>query len=158
MRTAVVSVAVMMAALLPLLSCRSPSELTDEQLARCLAVSNELGSVGGSDQIISLAAVQLSDDAIAPAGSSDEEIEATFDRAFLSLYGIHVDDFLSIRRSADAATTERLGDPPGVGELVAADDWFNDRDAILLDSWNDRYPGSARTFCELVDTKTTDES
>ena len=158
MRTTVVSVALMMAVVAPLLACRSTSELTDEQLARCLAVSNELGSIGGSDQIISLAVVQLPDDAIAAAGSSDEEIEATFDRAFLSLYGIHVDDFLSVRQHADAATTERLGNPPGIGELVAADDWFNDRDAILLDSWNDRYPDSARTFCELIDTGTTDET
>ena len=158
MRTTVVTLVAMIAAAIALQACRSTSELTDEQLARCRAASDELGSIGGSDQIISVAALQLPDDAIAPAGSSDAEIEATFDRAFRSLYGIGVDDFLSIRQRADAATTERLGDPPRIGELVDADDWFDERDAILLDSWNDQYPDSARTFCELVETEATDDT
>lgn len=157
MRTNDVSRSIMIVASLLVLSCRSTNELTDEQLDRCLAVATELGSIGGSEQTISLVVVQLPDDAIAPAGSSDEEIEATFDRAFLSLYGIHVDDFLSIRRSADASTTERLGEPPGVGELVDADDWYDDRDATLLESWNDRYPDSASAFCELVESTANDQ-
>lgn len=150
MRTAIVSVVAAVIAALSV-SCDSTNELTDEQHARCLEASSERGSIGGSDQIISLVAIQLPDDAIAPAGSSDDEIEAAFDRAFVSVYGIDVDTFLSIRRRADAATAERLGDPPGVGELVVADDWFHDRDKVLLEIWSDEHPDSARAFCEFVE-------
>ena len=40
-------------------------------------------------------------------------------------------------------------EPPAVGEAVP-DEWFVQRDVILMQLWNERYPVSARTVCELV--------
>lgn len=130
-------------------SCGSPTGLSDDELAQCLDLSNEHGSIGGSSQIISLAATLLPDDAIAPPGSTDDEIEATYDRVFSEHYGISVDEFLTLRQRADDTTIERIGEPPGVGELVG-NEWFLERDEIMLDAWNDEHPQSARDYCELL--------
>ena len=130
-------------------SCGSPTALSDDELAQCLDLSNEHGSIGGSSQIISLAATLLPDDAIAPPGSTDDEIEATYDRVFSEHYGISVDEFLTLRQRADDTTIERIGEPPGVGELVG-NEWFLERDEIMLDAWNDEHPQSTRDYCELL--------
>ncbi len=92
---------------------------------------------------------RLPNEATSPAGRSDDEVAEELDRAFSDTYGIHVDEFLALRYDADTAATERFGDPPGLGELVS-DEWFAQRDAILLMLWNERHPTSARAYCELI--------
>jgi hypothetical protein len=130
-------------------SCGSTSELTEPEVSRCLEVSRESGSIAGSDQTISLVALELPEDAVAPAGATAAEVEETYDRAFHDLYGIHVDEFLALRQTADDVTTERHGDPPALGELLS-DEWFHERDAVLIDAWNETHPDSVRIFCELI--------
>jgi len=128
-------------------ACGWATSMSDEEVARCLELSNR--SVSPS--------LLLPDEAIAPAGSSDEVYETTFDRVFHEVYGIHVDDFLAIERIADAETTAHLGEPPGAGEMVT-DEWFRERDARLLELWNERDPDSARAYCELVEEQTKDRT
>ena len=130
-------------------SCGSAAGLNDDELAQCLDLSNDHGSIGGSSQIISIVAILLPDDAIAPRGSTDDEIEATYDRVFREHYRISVGEFLTLRQRADDTTIERIGEPPDLGEMVG-DEWFDERDEILLDAWNDEYPQSARDYCELL--------
>lgn len=120
-------------------ACSWATSMSDDEVARCLERSNRSVSPG----------LLLPDEAIAPAGSSDEQYEETFDRVFHDVYGIHVDEFLAIERIADAETTARLGEPPGVGEMVS-DEWFRERDSRLLELWNERDPRGARVYCELI--------
>lgn len=127
--------------------------MSDDEVAQCSATSREAGSLGGSDQLVSVLALRLPDEAIAPAGTPPEEAEEIFDRPFHEMYGIHVEEFLALRRDADAATTQQLGDAPVLGELVS-DEWFVQRDITLLEIWNDRHPKSARAYCDLISDDT----
>jgi hypothetical protein len=106
-----------------------------------------------SSLIIAALALRLPDEAIAPAGTPAEEAEEIFGRPFHEMYGIHVEEFLALRRDADAATTQQLGDAPVLGELVS-DEWFVQRDITLLEIWNDRHPESARAYCDLISVDT----
>ena len=116
------------------------------EIAQCSATSRAAGSLGGSDQLVSVLVLRPPDDAIAPAGTSAEEV---FDRAFHEMYGLHVEEFLALRRDADAATTQQLGDAPGLGQLVS-DEWFVQRDSTLLEIWNDRNPENASAYCSVI--------
>ena len=130
-------------------SCGSAAAMSDDEVARCASVSEQMGSLGGSNDLISLLVRRLPDDAIGPSGTPPDEVEANFDRAFHEMYGIHVDEFLALRGAADEATTERLGEAPSSGELVS-DAWFNERDVALLEAWNEQYPSSARAYCRMI--------
>ena len=99
--------------------------------------------------MVSVLVLGLPDEAIPPSGTLAEETEAAFDMAFSDMYGIHVDEFLALRDEADTETTDLLGVAPGVGERVS-NEWFVRRDMQLLALWNERYPVSARAYCELV--------
>lgn len=131
-------------------SCGSATSLTDDELAECTDAALEVGTIGGSGTLLPTVVLALPDGAIAPEGTPDDEVEATFDAAFSEVYGIDVDEFLSLRDDADAATMTRLGEPPGIGEQVS-DEWFVERDLALMLLWNQRHPAGARTFCDLVD-------
>lgn len=52
---------------------------------------------------------------------------------------------------ADAVAIAELGEPPGLGEMVS-NEWFVERDILLLTLRNERHPASAGTFCDLVDS------
>jgi hypothetical protein len=126
-------------------ACGWSTSMSDDEVARCLELANRSVSP----------ALLLPDEAIAPAGSSDDEYEATFDRVFREVYGIHVDDFLALERAADAEITGRLGEPPGVGEMVS-DEWFRERDTRLLELWNEWDPESARVYCDFIEQQAAD--
>lgn len=131
-------------------ACSSADSMSDEQLSACAEAARSEGNLGGSAQLVSLLVLRLPDDAISyPAGATDDEIQATFDRAFRDAYRISVDDFLALRDEADAATVEQLGEPPSLGEMVS-DEWFVQRDLVLLRLWDERHPSSARHVCRLL--------
>lgn len=124
--------------------------MSDNGLAECTEAARAHGSIGGSGSLLPSVVLRLPDEAIAPEGSSDDEVEAAFDAAFSKVYGIHVDEFVALRDDADAATTAQYGEPPAVGEHVS-DEWFVQRDTELMQLWNERHPESARMLCELVE-------
>lgn len=130
-------------------ACSSVDAMTDDALAVCTEAARVEGSIGGSGSLLPTVVLRLPEEAIAPEGSSAEDIEAAFDDSFNEIYGIHVDEFLSLRDDADAVTTAQHGEPPGIGEQVS-DEWFVERDAELMKLWNERHPESARRVCELV--------
>ncbi len=125
--------------------------MSDDALAECTEAADAHGSIGGSGSLLPAVVLWLPDEAIAPEGSSDDEVEAAFDAAFSKVYGIHVDEFVALRDDADAATTAQYGEPPVVGEHVS-DEWFVQRDTELMQLWNERHPESARMLCELVES------
>ena len=137
-------------------SCASSNAMSDVELAECTDAALSEGTIGGSEVLVSTAVLLLPEDVIPPTGTPDE-IEAAFDAAFVEAYGISVDGFLTLREDADAATTARLGEPPGVGEHVS-DEWFVERDSEMMVLWNERHPESARTFCDLVQDGTRETS
>ena len=130
-------------------SCSSVAPLSDDELAECTDVASSEGTIGGSATLISTLVLRLPEETSSTEGVPDDEVEAAFDAAFNEEYGISVDEFLVLRDDADAATTVQFGEPPSVGELVS-DEWFIQRDVILMLLWNERYPASARAFCDLV--------
>ena len=130
-------------------SCSSVIPLADGELAECTDVAGSRGTIGGSATLVSTLVLRLPDGAVAAEGMSAEEIEAAFDAVFIEEYGIRVDEFLVLRDDADALTTTQLGEAPAVGEGVS-DEWFVQRDVILMRLWNERHPASARTVCDLV--------
>ena len=130
-------------------SCSSVAPLSDDALTECIDVADSGGTIGGSATLISTLVLRLPPETASTAGMSAEEVEAAFDAAFFEEYGIRTDEFLVLRDDADALVTTRLGEPPAVGEAVS-DEWFVQRDVILMRLWNERYPASARTVCELV--------
>ena len=115
--------------------------MSDDELAECTAVASSEGTIGGSDTLVSTLVLRLPDDVFSAKG--------TFDVAFNEEYAISLDQFLVLRNDADAATTAQFGDPPSVGERIS-DEWFVQRDVKLMQLWNERYPASARTYCDLV--------
>jgi hypothetical protein len=121
----------------------------DDELAECTDTALDEGTIGGSGTLLPRVVLALPDEAVAPEGTPDDEVEAAFDAAFSEVYGIRVDEFLTLRDDADAATAARLGEPPGIGEQVS-DEWFVERDITLMQLWNERHPASARTLCDLV--------
>lgn len=135
-------------------SCSSVDPMSDVALAECTEAARAGGSIGGSGNLPSTVIFRVLDEAIAPEGSSEDEVEAAFKAAFNELYGIPVDEFLAFRDDADATTTAQHGEPPAVGEHVS-DEWFVHRDTELMQLWNERHPESARTFCELVADEAT---
>lgn len=139
----------LMGVVLVIASCGSTVPMSDDEVVECADASSSEGSLGGSANLVSTLILRLPDKAISPEGTPGDEAAAAFDRAFTKMYGIHVDEFLSLRDEADAATTGRFGEPPGVGEHVS-DEWFVQRDITLLLLWNERHPASARAYCELV--------
>ena len=130
-------------------SCSSVAPLSDDELAECTDVASSEGTIGGSATLISTLVLRLPDEAISTEGVPADEVKAVFDVAFNEEYGIGVDTFLALRDDADAATTVQFGKPPSSGERVS-DEWFVQRDVLLMLLWNERYPASARTFCGLV--------
>jgi hypothetical protein len=130
-------------------SCSSVAPLSDDELAECTGVASSEGTIGGSATLISTLMLRLSDDAVSAEGVPDDGSEAALDVAFNEEYGISIDTFLVLRDDADAATTVEFGEPPSVGERVS-DEWFVQRDVLLMLLWNERYPASATTFCNLV--------
>ena len=132
-------------------ACSSAAPLTSPELTECTDAALEEGTIGGSQSLASIVVVALPDSAIAPAGSTAEEVETVFDSAFREVYGIGVDEFRAMRDGADTATVTRLGEPPGIGEMVS-NEWFVERDILLMTLWNERHPASVRTFCDLVST------
>ena len=127
------------------LACSWSTSMSQEEVTRCLELSNRSVSP----------ALLVPDEAIAPAGSTDEVYEATYDRVFHEVYGIHVDEFLAMRRTADDETTARLGEAPRVGEMVS-DEWFLERDTRLLGIWNERHPHGARVYCAFFEQRARD--
>jgi hypothetical protein len=123
--------------------------MSDEELAACTDVASSEGTIGGSATLISALVLRLPDEGVSVEGGPDAEVEAALDAAFNDEYGISLDTFLVLRDDADAATTVQLGEPPSVGERVS-DEWFVQRDVVLMVLWNERYSASARTFCDLV--------
>jgi hypothetical protein len=121
----------------------------DDELAECTDTALDEGTIGGSGTLLPRVVLALPDEAVAPEGTPDDEVEAALDAAFSEVYGIRVDEFLTLRDDADAATAARLGEPPGIGEQVS-DEWFVERDITLMQLWNERHPASARTLCDLV--------
>jgi hypothetical protein len=117
-------------------SCSSVVPMSDDEIAECTNVASSEGTIGGSATLISSLVLRLPD-------------EAVLDAAFGEEYGISVDEFLGLREDADAAATVKFGEPPSVGEQVS-DEWFVRRDVLLMLLWNERYPASARTLCEVV--------
>lgn len=130
-------------------ACSSAAPLTSAELAECTDAALEEGTIGGSQSLASIVVVALPDEAIAPPGTPAEEVEVVFNSAFREVYGIGVDEFRAMRDDADAATIAELGEPPGVGEMVS-NEWFVERDTLLMKLWSERHPASAGTFCELV--------
>lgn len=130
-------------------SCSSVVPLSDDALAECTDVARSGGTIGGSATLISALVLRLPDETVSTEGMSAEEIEAAFDAVFVEEYGIRVGEFLVLRDAADELTTTQLGEPPAVGEGVS-DEWFVQRDVILMRLWNERHPTSARTVCDLV--------
>jgi len=130
-------------------SCGSVAPLSDDELAECTDVAGSEGTIGGSATLISALVLRLPDENVSTEGMSAEEVEAAFDTAFVDEYGVGVDEFLVLRDDADALATTQLGEPPSVGEMVS-DEWFVQRDVILMRLWNERHPASARTVCDLV--------
>lgn len=130
-------------------SCSSVAPLSDDELAGCTDVASSEGTIGGSATLISALVLRLRDGAVSAEGVPDDGVEAAFDVAFNEEYGISVDEFLVLRDDADAATTVQFGEPPSVGELVS-DEWFIQRDVMLMLLWNERHAASARAFCDLV--------
>jgi len=124
--------------------------MSDAEVFECADATRSEGSLGGSASLISTLILRLPDETVSPEGRSDDEVEDAFDRTFTEMYGIDIDEFLALRDDADAATTDLLGEPPGVGEHVS-DEWFVQRDITLLRLWNERYPQSAKAYCDLVD-------
>jgi hypothetical protein len=131
-------------------ACGSAGPMPDDAVVECAEAARSEGSIGGSEQLVSALVLRLPDEAVSPEETPEREAEAAFDRAFSEMYGIDVDEFLSLRDDADTATMARLGEPPGVGEQVS-DEWFVQRDLTLLQLWNQRHPASARALCELVE-------
>lgn len=121
--------------------------MSDAELAACIERTG--GSLGGSTSTISGPALRLPDPSSSESAEPSEDVEAEFDRRFRAAFGISVDEFLALRADADEVTQSRLGEPPGVGELVS-DEWFVQRDEQLMMLWHDRHPQSARTYCDLV--------
>ena len=130
-------------------SCSSASPMSDEELADCTDVASSEGTIGGSATLISALLLRLPDEAVSTEGVPVDESEAAIDVAFSREYGISVDEFLVLRDDADATTTVHFGEPPSVGDRVS-DEWFAQRDVMLMLLWNERYPASARTLCDLV--------
>ena len=130
-------------------SCSSVAPLSDDELAECTDIASREGTIGGSATLISALVLRLPDEAISTEGVPADEVKAVFDVAFNEEYGIGVDAFLALRDDADALTTTQLGEPPAVGERVS-DEWFVQRDVILMRLWNERHPASARTVCGPV--------
>ncbi len=130
-------------------SCSSVAPLSDDELAECTDVASSEGTIGGSATLISTLVLRLPEETFATEGVPDDGVEAAFDVAFNEEYGITIDEFLVLRDDADEATTVQFGEPPSVGELVS-DEWFIQRDVILMLLWNERYPASARAFCDVV--------
>ena len=122
-------------------SCNSAAPLSDDELAECTAIATSEGTIGGSATLVSALVLRLPDDVLSA--------EDTIDVAFSEEYGIGIDQFLALRDDADAVATAQFGDPPSVGEHLS-DDWFVQRDVVLMQLWNERYPASTRTFCDLV--------
>ena len=122
-------------------SCSSAAPLSDDELAECTVIASGEGTIGGSATLVSTLIFRLPDDVLSA--------EDTIDVAFNEEYGISVDQFLALRDDADAVATAQFGEPPSVGERVS-DEWFVQRDVVLMQLWNERYPASARTFCDLV--------
>lgn len=131
--------------------CGSTVSMSDSELAECVAFTE--GSLGGSTNTISALALRLPETSGSSEGAISEEVEVAFDRRFSAAYGIDVDEFLSLRDDADLATRSQLGEAPRVGEHVS-NEWFVERDRRLMTLWHDRYPQSARTYCELVAAET----
>ena len=130
-------------------SCSSVAPLSDDELAECTDIASSEGTIGGSADLISTLVLRLPDEAISTEGVPADKVKAVFDVAFNEEYGIGVDTFLALRDDADAATTVQFGKPPSSGERVS-DEWFVQRDIILMRLWNERHPASARTVCDLV--------
>jgi len=130
-------------------SCSSVVPLSDDALAECTDVASSGGTIGGSATLISALILRIPDENVSTEGMSAEEIETAFDTAFVDEYGVRVDEFLVLRDDADALATAQLGEPPSVGEMVS-DEWFVQRDVILMRLWSERHPASARTVCDLV--------
>jgi hypothetical protein len=131
----------MVGVLIAAASCGSVAPLSDDELAECTVIASSGGTIGGSAILISTLVLRLPDDVVSS--------EDAFDVAFKEKYGISVVQFLVLRDDADAATSVDYGKPPSVGEPVS-DEWFAQRDVVLMQLWNERYPTSARTFCDLV--------
>ncbi len=117
-------------------SCSSVVPMSDDEIAECTNAASSEGTIGGSATLTSSLVLRLPD-------------EAVLDAAFGEEYGISVDEFLGLREDADAAATVEFGEPPSVGEQVS-DERFVRRDVLLMLLWNERYPASARTLCEVV--------
>ena len=130
-------------------SCSSVVPLSDDALAECTDVAGSGGTIGGSGTLMSTLVLRLPDETVSTEGVSAEEVQAAFDQAFVEKYGISVDEFLVLRDDADALATTQLGEPPSVGEGVS-DEWFVQRDVILMRLWNERHPASARMVCDFV--------
>ena len=96
-------------------SCGSVGPTSDIELAECTDAGRSEGTIGGSEVLVSVPVLHLPDDVIPPEGTPDE-IEAAFDAALREVYGISLDEFLALREDADAATTARLGEPPGLDD------------------------------------------
>jgi hypothetical protein len=131
----------MVGVLIVAMSCSSAAPMSDDELQECTAIASSEGTIGGSATLISTLVLRLPDDVVSA--------DVTFDVAFNEEYGISLDQFLVLRNDADAATSVQYGDPPSVGERVS-DEWFVRRDVVLMQLWNERYPTSATTFCDLV--------
>ena len=130
-------------------SCSSADPLSDDALAECTEAARAGGTIGGSATLLPNVVLRLPSEAMAPTGSSTDDVEAVFDAAFNEVYGISVDEFLALRDDADKTTTALLGEPPGVGGHVS-NEWFVERDAELMRLWNERHPESAAAHCDLV--------
>lgn len=141
-------------------SCGSVDPMSDTELAECRDAADAVNgatSIGGSSVLISVPAVLLPDVVIPPA-ATPAEMEAAYDEAYREIYKISVDELLALRADADAPTTARLGEPPGIGEHVSADEWFAERDTELMRLWNERHPESVKAFCDLVQDGTRETS
>ena len=117
------------------------SPLSHDELTECIDIASIEGTIGGSATLVSMLLLRLPDEA---ASSGD-----AFDAAFNDEYGISIDQFVELRDEADAAASVQFGEPPSVGEQVS-DEWFTQRDVVLMQLWNERYPASTRAFCDLV--------
>ena len=134
-------------------SCSSADPMSDAVLAECTGAARAGGTIGGSAVLLPNVALRLPSEAMAPEGSSTDDVEAAFEAAFSDVYGMGVDEFLALRDDADETTTALLGEPPGVGENVS-NEWFVERDAELMRLWNERHPEGAAAYCEFVASET----
>lgn len=123
--------------------------MSDEALEECTAVASSAGTIGGSSTLLPGVVRWLPEGFPDTEGMSPDETDVAYNESFEEAFGIGTDDFLELRVDADEATTARIGEPPGAGEM-AGDEWFIERDAELMRLWNDRYPESAGLFCDLV--------